>query len=147
MPNNHGTVNGDDNRIEELYEIVVTGNGEHALREQVRTLRRDMQEVIEMKATLDRLEKASDVQAGREDEKKSQIDARQRRETRQNNITTLVFVFLGLVISFMVWRNETNKTALEQKLDSATQQLNNATQKIDKEPHEREKHPPSGQER
>jgi hypothetical protein len=145
MPNNHGTVNGDDNRIEELYEIVVKGNGEPGLREQVRTLRRDMQEVLEMKETLGKLETAANVQAGREDEKKTQIEARQRRENRNQVVTGLLIAALTLGVAYMTYRNEESKSTLEQKLDNATQQLNNATQKIDKEPHE--KHPPSGQER
>jgi len=123
VPNNHGTTENEDSRIQDLYEIVVTGNGEPALREQVRSIRRDMDDVLEMKESVKALVKAADVQAGREQEKKTQIDARNRAEGRRAAITNIAIAFLALVVAFMMWRNEVSKNAIQEKLDSQTQTI------------------------
>lgn len=114
-----------ENTVNELVKIVMTGNGDGtpSLQEKWRSLRRDMDIVLGMKQTLDDLVEKANIQQGREEEKKVQIDRRERREGRRNFIISTAIAIVMAFFAYSTWNSEHTKKDLMDKVDHLTQQV------------------------
>lgn len=88
-----------------------------------------MNVVLEMKETLNDLVDKANIQQGREEEKKTQIDRREKKEGRRNFWLTTAIALLMAFFAFSTWRSENSKKELMDKVDKLTAQPG-ATQRV-----------------